>query len=147
MVERLLSSFKLLGCNMSIKIHFLFSHLDQFPSNLGDYSTGRKVSPGTQGNMEERYKADGMLTWWLICAGASKEINLFKSTVEFPRRKDLYLWMDKNECIFPLYLRLFLIQHLLTHVCLNLIFSENFFWAENAFFKLLGYFFFYDKLF
>ena len=31
MVRRLLRSYHQLGCNMSIKIHFLFSHLEQFP--------------------------------------------------------------------------------------------------------------------
>ena len=38
MVRRLLRSYHQLGCSMSIKIHFLFSHLEQFPDNLGDYS-------------------------------------------------------------------------------------------------------------
>ena len=27
-----------LGCKMSIKMHFLFSHLDKFPDNLGAVS-------------------------------------------------------------------------------------------------------------
>jgi len=25
-----------LGCNISIKVHFLFSHIENFPENLGD---------------------------------------------------------------------------------------------------------------
>jgi len=33
-----IQSYKSLGCNMSLKIHFLHSHLDFFPSNLGDVS-------------------------------------------------------------------------------------------------------------
>ncbi|GFV20990.1 uncharacterized protein TNCV_2280341 [Trichonephila clavipes] len=37
LVESMLSNLKELGCNMSIKIHFLHSHLDQFPQNLGDF--------------------------------------------------------------------------------------------------------------
>ena len=35
-VQRLLDNF--LGINMSIKLHFLHSHLDRFPENLGDVS-------------------------------------------------------------------------------------------------------------
>jgi len=33
-VRNTLDKFKLLGCNMSLKLHFLASHLDYFPSNL-----------------------------------------------------------------------------------------------------------------
>ena len=34
----LLKNFHRLGCDMSIKMHFLYSHLDIFPENLGDVS-------------------------------------------------------------------------------------------------------------
>jgi hypothetical protein len=34
----MLDKFKLLGCNMSLKLHFLASHLDYFPPNLGAVS-------------------------------------------------------------------------------------------------------------
>jgi hypothetical protein len=34
-VRNMLVKFKLLGCNMSLKLHFLASHLDYFPLNLG----------------------------------------------------------------------------------------------------------------
>ena len=36
MVETSLDSFDALGCNMSIKVHFLKSHLNEFPANLGE---------------------------------------------------------------------------------------------------------------
>ena len=35
LVGNMLSAFYDLGCKMSIKVHFLFSHLDEFPENLG----------------------------------------------------------------------------------------------------------------
>jgi len=35
-VQDLLTSFKAMGCNMSLKIHFLESHLDFLPENLGE---------------------------------------------------------------------------------------------------------------
>ena len=34
----MLSKFQSLGAKMSIKIHYLFSHLDRFPENLGELS-------------------------------------------------------------------------------------------------------------
>jgi hypothetical protein len=38
-VQVLLTSYKAVGCNMSLKIHFLESHLDFFfPENLGEVS-------------------------------------------------------------------------------------------------------------
>ena len=30
-VDKMLNSFKTLGCNMSIKVYYLHSHLDRFP--------------------------------------------------------------------------------------------------------------------
>ena len=38
LVEHMIESYKNMGCNMSLKIHFLHSHLDFFPSNCGDLS-------------------------------------------------------------------------------------------------------------
>jgi hypothetical protein len=34
----MLGKFKDLGCNMSLKVHFLVSHLDYFPANIGAVS-------------------------------------------------------------------------------------------------------------
>jgi len=36
-----LTSYKAMGCNMSLKIHFLESHLDILPENLGKVSDER----------------------------------------------------------------------------------------------------------
>ena len=38
LVQNLLLNYKNLGCRMSLKIHFLHSHLDFFPPNLGTVS-------------------------------------------------------------------------------------------------------------
>ena len=38
LVKRLIETYKVMVCNMSLKIHFLHSHLDFFPPNLGDVS-------------------------------------------------------------------------------------------------------------
>ncbi|UYV60131.1 Dscam [Cordylochernes scorpioides] len=44
-VNDLLLSYKALGCNMSLKIHFLHSHLDFFPDNLGAVSDEHGSAP------------------------------------------------------------------------------------------------------
>ena len=57
LMEELLLSLQDLGCRMSIKVHYLHSHLSEFPANLGDVI-------GEQGErfyqdvkvMEERYQ-------------------------------------------------------------------------------------------
>ena len=38
LVAKMLQNFHTLGATMSIKLHFLHSHLDRFPDSLGDYS-------------------------------------------------------------------------------------------------------------
>ena len=45
---------------MSIKVHFLQSHLDRFPENLGDFSEeqGKRFHQDIK-VMEERYHRDG----------------------------------------------------------------------------------------
>lgn len=37
-VQRMLAAYKAQGCNMSLKVHFLHSHVDYFPENLGAFS-------------------------------------------------------------------------------------------------------------
>jgi len=59
-IQNCLDSFHSLGCNMSVKVHFLFSHLDKFPDNLGDVSDehGERFHQDIK-IMEERYQG----TW------------------------------------------------------------------------------------
>jgi hypothetical protein len=35
MVADIVQSYKAVGCNVSLKVHFLDSHIDFFPENLG----------------------------------------------------------------------------------------------------------------
>lgn len=57
LVEDMLSNFHALGCNMSIKVHYLNSHLNCFPENLGDVSDeqGERFHQDIK-TMEERYQ-------------------------------------------------------------------------------------------
>ena len=56
-VKELLTSYKALGCNMSLKVHFLDSLLDFFPANLGAVSDehGERFHQDIL-NMETRYQ-------------------------------------------------------------------------------------------
>ena len=38
LLNNMLTAFKNLACNMSVKMHYLFSHMDRFPENLGSIS-------------------------------------------------------------------------------------------------------------
>ncbi|UYV61504.1 hypothetical protein LAZ67_1005082 [Cordylochernes scorpioides] len=57
LVNDLLLSYKALGCNMSLKIHFLHSHLDFFPDNLVSVSDehGERFHQDIS-SMEKRYQ-------------------------------------------------------------------------------------------
>lgn len=57
LVNEMLLAFRDLGCNMSIKVHFLNSHLDRFPENLGAVSDeqGERFHQDLM-VMEERYQ-------------------------------------------------------------------------------------------
>ncbi|RUS71032.1 hypothetical protein EGW08_021203 [Elysia chlorotica] len=57
LVQNMLEKYCALGCNMSIKVHFLHSHLDRFPENLGDVSDeqGERFHQDLK-VMEDRYQ-------------------------------------------------------------------------------------------
>ena len=57
LVENLITSYEKLGCNVSLKTHFLQSHLDSFPANCGAVSDehGERFHQDISA-MENRYK-------------------------------------------------------------------------------------------
>jgi len=57
LVADLLRNYQKLGCLMNYKLHFLHSHLDYFPLNLGDYSEeqGERFHQDIK-EMERRYQ-------------------------------------------------------------------------------------------
>ena len=48
LVGNVLSAFHDLGCKMSIKVHFLFSHLEKFPDNLETVSDEQRERDSTR---------------------------------------------------------------------------------------------------
>ena len=60
-VQNCLNSYRNLGCNMSIKVHFLFSQIENFPKNLGDVSDEQDIKileEGYQGRWGKTMMAD-----------------------------------------------------------------------------------------
>jgi hypothetical protein len=57
LVQDLVDSYEQLGCNMSLKMHFLYLHLDFFPLNCGSVSDehGERFHKNIS-VMEHRYK-------------------------------------------------------------------------------------------
>ncbi|GBM51334.1 hypothetical protein AVEN_175775-1 [Araneus ventricosus] len=56
-VEKMIKNFKILGCSMSLKVHFLDSHLDYFPENLGAVSEEQgEIFHQDIKEMERRYQ-------------------------------------------------------------------------------------------
>ncbi|UYV76216.1 hypothetical protein LAZ67_13003055 [Cordylochernes scorpioides] len=78
-VNDLLLSYKALGCNMSPKIHFLHSHLDFFPDNLGAVSDEHSEKFHQDiSSMEKRYQgkwSPGMLAdyFWTLKRDCHKQ--------------------------------------------------------------------------
>lgn len=57
LINSMIKNFQNLGCLMNIKIHFLFSHMEKFPENLGAVSDeqGERFHQDMR-QMEERYQ-------------------------------------------------------------------------------------------
>ena len=54
-VEELVDAYEKMGCRMSLKLHVLHSHIDEFKDNMGDYSEEQGFHQGVK-SFEERYK-------------------------------------------------------------------------------------------
>ena len=89
-VEDLLDAYKEMGCRLSLKMHFLHSHLDFFPENLGAVSDeqGERFHQDIQ-SMEARYQGfwnEGMMGdyCWMLYRDEPNQLYKRKSyTVHF----------------------------------------------------------------
>lgn len=87
-VQRLLRSYQVLECRMSLKIHFLHSHLDFFPENLGAVSDehGERFHQDIK-CMEQRYQGfwnEGMLAdfCWMLQRDLPAKVYSRKSSAQ-----------------------------------------------------------------
>ena len=90
LVKTLIKSYQNMGCRMSVKLHFLCSHLDFFQENLGDFSEehGERFHQDIE-PMERRHKGRwdcammGDYIWSLIRQDKSDHKRKARSTVHF----------------------------------------------------------------
>ena len=89
LVDNLIKSFHALGCNMSIKLHFLHSHLDRFPENLGDVSDEqgerfhqdiKTIEKWYQGGWDQHMMADYCWSLERDCVAVAIEESLAKES-------------------------------------------------------------------
>jgi hypothetical protein len=85
-VSDLLAANKAKGCNMSLKVHFLDSHLDFFPENLGAVSDehGQRFHQDIS-NMKKRYQGKWSLSMladycWTLKRDVPQMMYIRKST-------------------------------------------------------------------
>jgi hypothetical protein len=88
-VSDLLTAYKPMGCNMSLKVHFLDSHLDFFPENLGAVSDehGERFHQDIS-NMEKRHQGKWSLSMladycWTLKRDVPQATYSRKSTIYF----------------------------------------------------------------
>ena len=69
-IEEILSSYRALGCNMSLKLHFLQCHLAIFPGNMGAVSdeNGERFHQEIFQMQKKDTAANGTQICWLITA-------------------------------------------------------------------------------
>jgi hypothetical protein len=90
LIDDLLKEYERLGCRMSIKLHYLHSHLDFFRDNLGDVSEehGERFHQDMQ-TMEKRYQGRwnsammGDYIWFLIRDDDTEHKRQRRSSVHF----------------------------------------------------------------
>ena len=72
-VNQLLKAYKDLGCNMSLKIYFLYSHLDLFSENLWAVSDGHgERHHQDTASVEKRHRGKWIQVCWQITVEFSK---------------------------------------------------------------------------
>ena len=78
LVDVMLRNFQALGARMSIKLHYLSSHLDYFPENLGDVSEEQEERFQQDiRTMEQKYQ--GRWNLWQIITGHLSVIAMSKA--------------------------------------------------------------------
>jgi hypothetical protein len=89
LVEDMLFHFNRLGCNMSVKVHYLHSHLNRFPENLGDLSEEqgerfhqdmKTMEARYQGRRDARMMADYCWNLMRDCRGRSHYRKSYKKS-------------------------------------------------------------------
>lgn len=89
LVANMLVAFRNLGCNMSIKMHYLYSHMDRFPENLGSLSDeqGERFHQDLR-EMESRYQGRwDMVMMADYCWNLKRDVQAPKHSRQSKKRK------------------------------------------------------------
>ena len=85
-IEKLLKSYEDMGCRMSLKIHFLHSHLNFFPPKKQWVMSMEKDSTKTLRRWRANIKANGTPAWWDTSAGCSCMTSWRQNTPDLLRK-------------------------------------------------------------
>ena len=108
LVGNMLLAFRQLGCKMSIKVHFLFSHLDKFPDNLGAVSDEQgerfhqdlmAVEERYQGRWDRHMLADNCWSIKRDCPAIVYKRKSYKRKF-FPRYRYLQVIRTLTNCLY-----------------------------------------------
>ena len=100
-IKKLLKSYEDMGCWMSLKIHFLHSHLNFFPPNLGAVSDEH----GERFHQDITIKANGTPAWWETSAGCSCVTSRKQNTPDLLRKHtfDCLCYYELCNCVIQVY--------------------------------------------
>ena len=96
-VEQMLTNFQTLGCRMSVKVHYLHSHLDFFPANLGHMSEeqGERFHQDIK-TMETRYQGRWDYSMMADYCWSLKRDCLVHNELGCKARKRTFMACDKD---------------------------------------------------
>ena len=96
-VKTLLDNFHKLGCNISVKVHFLHIHLEYFPKNLGALSEeqGQRFHPDIK-IMEKRYQGRWNINMIADYCWCLRGMGKFLNPLENVKSESLFLKSDTN---------------------------------------------------
>jgi hypothetical protein len=102
LVKEIIEAYIMMGCSMSLKIHFLRSHLDFFPRNLGDISNrhGERFHQGISGMEKQRQWERNQTVLTGCCWQLKREVPDTKKRKASGRDFKLIKW----KCVFFIYI-------------------------------------------
>ena len=105
-IEKFLKSYEEMGCRVSLKIHFLHSHLNFFPPNLGAWVMSmEKDSTKTLWRWRVTIKANRTPAWWETSAGCSYVTSRKQNTPDLLRKHtfDCLWYYELCNCVIQVY--------------------------------------------
>ena len=101
-IEKLLKSYEDIGCRMSLKIHFLHSHLNFFPQWV---MSMEKDSTKTLRRWRTTIKTNGTPAWWETSAGCSCVTSRRQNTPDLLRKHtfDCLWYYELCNCVIQVY--------------------------------------------